>query len=188
MRYPATVDTDRILRHENQLRAWIEHRMSRALRRHLSADDVLQDVMLKMARRTDSLPAADAQLRQWLRAAALGTLYNHEDAIRAQKRSCHRRVRRSGSALMRLLGGAQSRARTPSSYLSRAEARAVVRNCVDGLADDQRRAVKLHHLDELTVDETARAIGRSRTATAGLIKRALEKLRRTFLQRVDHTP
>lgn len=188
MGYPAPVDTDRILRHENQLRTWIAHRMSRALRRQLSADDVLQDVMLKMARRADSLPAADAQLRQWLRAAALGTLYNHEDALRAQKRSCRRRVRRSGSALMRLLGGAQSTAKTPSSYLSRAEARAVVRNCVDGLADDQRRAVKLHHLDELTVVETAHAIGRSRDATAGLIKRGMEKLRVTFQRGVDNTP
>lgn len=133
---------------------------------------------MKATRRLDTLPEADPQLRQWLRAAALGTLSNHEDAIRAAKRSVRRRARLSGSALLRVLGGHLAPSRTPSSYIARAEAREVVRTCVDDLADDQRRAVQLHHLEQMSVDETAAAMGRSHAATAGLIKRGLGALRR----------
>jgi RNA polymerase sigma-70 factor (ECF subfamily) len=45
------------------------------------------------------------------------------------------------------------------------------------LPTDQREAVHLHHLKKLRLSETARAMSRSTTSVAGLIRRGLKTLR-----------
>jgi RNA polymerase sigma-70 factor (ECF subfamily) len=45
------------------------------------------------------------------------------------------------------------------------------------LPEAQREAIVLHHLQSCLLSETARSLGRSDTAVAGLLHRGLKKLR-----------
>jgi RNA polymerase sigma-70 factor (ECF subfamily) len=45
------------------------------------------------------------------------------------------------------------------------------------LAEDQRRAIELHHLQGLSLANAGERLGRSREAVAGLVFRGLKNLR-----------
>ena len=51
------------------------------------------------------------------------------------------------------------------------------RAALAGLPEDQRRAVELHHLHGLPVEEVARELGRNESAAGGLLRRGLKRLR-----------
>lgn len=180
--YRKAVDHEahRVLKLSGQLIRWVRKRMSKPLARELSAEDVVQDVIVDALNNGCDLPQGDSQLAAWLRYAALHILMNHERRIRRKRRDVSRRAYLSGSRLIGVLTGRTGRGKTPSGYIAKDEAVAAVRETLKTLGPDQRRAVELHHLDELSVDDTARVMGRSRAATAGLVKRGLAKLRTRF--------
>ena len=45
------------------------------------------------------------------------------------------------------------------------------------LPENQRRAIELHHLKRLSLNELARELGRSEASVAGLLRRGLKSLR-----------
>ncbi len=173
-------EAHRVLKLSGQLNRWVRKRMSKPLARELSAEDVVQDVIVDVLDSDSDLPRGDSQLAAWLRFAALHILMNHERRIRRKRRDVSRRAYLSGSRLIGVLTGRSGRGKTPSGYIAKDEAVAAMRETLKTLGPDQRRAVELHHLDELSVDDTARVMGRSRAATAGLVKRGLAKLRTRF--------
>jgi len=173
-------EAHRVLKFSGQLSRWVRKRMSKPLARELSAEDIVQDVIVDALNNEADLPRGDAQLAAWMRYAALHILMNHERRIRRKRRDVSRRAYLSGSHLIGVLTGRYGRSKTPSGYIAKDEAAAAVRETLESLRPDQRRAVELHHLDELSVDDTARVMGRSPAATAGLVKRGLAKLRSRF--------
>src|SRR5262249_10811992 len=72
---------------------------------------------------------------------------------------------------------------SPSGRAGRNEQLARLARALGALPDDQRRAVALHHLEGLSLEATAEAMGRSRPVAAGLIRRGLQALR---VMLVDH--
>jgi RNA polymerase sigma-70 factor (ECF subfamily) len=67
---------------------------------------------------------------------------------------------------------------TPSQKAMRGEEEQLLMKALSVLPDDQREAVRLRHLEGLALADIARQLGRSPAATAGLIKRGMQVLRR----------
>jgi RNA polymerase sigma-70 factor (ECF subfamily) len=66
---------------------------------------------------------------------------------------------------------------TASQRVMRAQSEEQLAEALDGLPDAQREAVRLRHLEGLSVQQVAKQLGRSMTAAAGLIKRGIYGLR-----------
>lgn len=66
----------------------------------------------------------------------------------------------------------------PEAALVRAEARQVVRDLVAGLSPDQREALMLQYMEQLSVAEIAAVMGRSVGSVTSLLKRARAMLHR----------
>jgi RNA polymerase sigma-70 factor (ECF subfamily) len=66
----------------------------------------------------------------------------------------------------------------PEQALVRAEARGVVRSLIAGLKAEQREAVLLHYMEDLSVAESAAVMGRTRLSVQGLLQRARQAIYR----------
>jgi RNA polymerase sigma-70 factor, ECF subfamily len=142
---------------------------------------VVQQALLDAHAAGDKFPAGDpAQARAWLTAAFLHKL---TDAIRwatAWRRDARRDVPidvSAGSNAAPLIDLLPADASTPSGRAVRAEEAGVLARALAGLNPDQRRAVEWRYLHGRSVREIADALGRSKEAVAGLLKRGLEQLR-----------
>lgn len=71
---------------------------------------------------------------------------------------------------------------TPSQKAIRGEEVQRLTEALTLLPDDQREAVRLRHLEGWTLADIARHLGRTPSATAGLIKRGMQALRRQLHQ------
>lgn len=67
---------------------------------------------------------------------------------------------------------------TPSQKAIRGEEEQLLMQALSALPDDQREAVRLRHLEGWALADIAGHLGRSPAATAGLIKRGMQALRR----------
>src|SRR5262249_31782392 len=67
---------------------------------------------------------------------------------------------------------------TPSQKAIRQEEIQRLSQALTALPDDQREAVRLRHLEGWALADIARHLGRTPAATAGLIKRGMQALRR----------
>jgi RNA polymerase sigma factor (sigma-70 family) len=59
----------------------------------------------------------------------------------------------------------------------------VVRDALESLPEECRRAMSLHHIDGLTVEATAAALGRSMGSVRHLLRRGVERLRSDLISR-----
>jgi len=67
---------------------------------------------------------------------------------------------------------------SPSEAVLLGEDAMLLAEALESLPEDQRIAVRMRHLEELSLDEIEQQLGRSREACAGLIKRGVEALRK----------
>ncbi len=116
----------------------------------------------------------------WLRAILANVLAGVFRHVGTQSRDFARELsldvelERSSSRMEALLAADQS---SPSERVVRSEQLLLLARALARLPDDQRRVVELHYLKGLKVADVAQEIGRSRPAAAGLIFRALNRLR-----------
>jgi RNA polymerase sigma-70 factor (ECF subfamily) len=148
----------------------------------VDASDIIQQTFLEAHRGFALSAAQDAQeLAAWLK-----TILDHKiaSAIRdhtlLQKRNLRREQsmddsQRGGSPLKRELDAGLT---SPSQKAIRVEEEHRLNQALTALPDDQREAVRLRHLDGWALADIARQLGRTRAATAGLIKRGMKALRR----------
>jgi RNA polymerase sigma-70 factor (ECF subfamily) len=73
--------------------------------------------------------------------------------------------------------GLASEDTSPSQRAGRHEEAGRLADALAQLPEDQRTAVELHHLEGLTVAETARRMGRTKQSVVGLLFRGLARLR-----------
>jgi RNA polymerase sigma-70 factor (ECF subfamily) len=108
---------------------------------------------------------------------------NLTDAVRratAARRDATREVSLAGPAgpdEFPLAGLLAADGSSPSGRASREEEVARLARALIRLPIDQRRAVELRYLHDRSVGEIADALGRSKAAVAGLLKRGLRQLR-----------
>jgi RNA polymerase sigma-70 factor (ECF subfamily) len=154
----------------------------------VDASDMIQQTFLEAYRSFPQFAGSDA--REWV--AWLQSILDHKiaGAIRdhtlLQKRNVSRErslddSQGQGSPLKQELDAGHS---TPSQKAIRGEEAERLAQALTGLPDDQQKAVRLRHLEGWALADIAQHLGRSTAATAGLLKRGMQALRRQ-LNRAD---
>jgi len=166
----------------SELHAWLERRISPPLQRTIAVDDVLQEIWIAAFRDAKNFRAdgPDA-LDRWLAVISRSTLAGVLRAAGRQRRGGDRRFVRDNelpptpsSSLFAALQGPE---RSPSSSAHLREAAQVLRREIEHLEPARREAVKLHFLEGLSLQETARRMGKSTAAVRSLVYRACVQLR-----------
>jgi RNA polymerase sigma-70 factor (ECF subfamily) len=149
-------------------------------RNRIDPSDIVQQTLLEAHAHLDQFHGDDSALAAWLRQALANNL---RDAWRARHRE-RRDVRREQSleaaveqASVRLEGMLADPQSSPSQRAVRNEELQRLADALLQLPEPQREAIVLHHLQGCTLAETARHLGRTDAAVAGLLHRGLKKLR-----------
>jgi RNA polymerase sigma-70 factor (ECF subfamily) len=167
--------------HREYLRLLARLHLPARLQSKLDASDVVQQTLLKAHQQLHTFQGADeAELAAWLRKILVNTL---TDAIRhfgAARRnvqleaSLEQAVAQSSARLESLLRADPS---SPSANALRHEQLVQLAASLSQLPDDQRTAVEMHHLQGCPVSLVAAHMGRTEASVAGLLRRALKRLR-----------
>ena len=148
----------------------------------VDASDVIQQTFLEAHRSFPQFAGLDARdLAAWLQ-GILG--HKVAGAVRDHALLQKRDVRRdrslddSGGGAGPLKQQLDAGLSTPSQKAIRGEEARRLSEALTLLPDDQREAVRLRHLEGWALADIARHLGRTPAATAGLIKRGMQALRR----------
>jgi RNA polymerase sigma-70 factor (ECF subfamily) len=145
----------------------------------VAASDVIQQTFLEAHRCFPQFAGHDAGgLLAWLQGIldhkVAGVVRDH---ALLQKRNVHREQSlddSQGPLKDELDAGLSS----PSQKAIRGEEAQRLARALAALPDDQREAVRLRHLEGWALADIARHLGRTPSATAGLLKRGIQALRR----------
>jgi RNA polymerase sigma-70 factor (ECF subfamily) len=122
----------------------------------------------------------EAQMAAWLRGALTNNLADEIRKLSAGKRDLGRErsletdLEQSASRLNTFLAAQQP---SPSQHAQHDEQLLLLARALQELPRAQQQAVELHHLQGLTLAQTAAALETTKPAVAGLLRRGLQKLR-----------
>jgi RNA polymerase sigma-70 factor, ECF subfamily len=149
-------------------------------RNRIDPSDVVQQTLLEAHAKADQFQGDDSALAAWLRQALVNNLRDARRALRREKRDVRRErslseaVEQSSTRLGEMLAAAQS---SPSQCAVRNEELLRLADALIQLPEAQREAIVIHHLQGCALSETARRLGRTDAAAAGLLHRGLKRLR-----------
>jgi RNA polymerase sigma-70 factor, ECF subfamily len=168
---------DVLERYRTYLRSIASPQLGSALARRMDASDLVQQTFLEAQRQLDVLFGCDEpQLRAALRHILRCNLANAiRDHLHAGKRQAGREEHRNDDELV-----GSNTDPSPSMQLAHRELADRFVELIGQLSPDQADAVRMRYFEGLSVGDIAAALGRSRTAAAGLIKRGLVQLRAAF--------
>jgi RNA polymerase sigma-70 factor (ECF subfamily) len=164
------------------------------LRGKLDPSDVVQGTLACAHEKADQFRGTtEAERAAWLRQILVNELaaavrrFTGGKRDAALERSLSAAVENSSARLEGLLAAEQT---SPSEHVVRHEELQLLAQALAGLPDDQRRAVELHHLGGLRIEEISSALGKSEAAVGGLLRRGLKRLREQMQEPRgdDHDP
>lgn len=169
-----------IVHYQGLLLGVIEKRMEEALRRHVDAEDILQQAYISVFKSIKGCSFdGPGGFYKWLERIALDRLKKTERDLRRQKRDIGRQVAEPpsrGSSVAAWVDRISSHGPSPSRHLAGKEASAALLSSLARLTDDQRAVVRLRFLEDRPVSEVAAALGKSEAAVYTLCARAMRKL------------
>jgi RNA polymerase sigma-70 factor (ECF subfamily) len=175
-----------ILHYHGPLQGTIEGRIKATLRRHIDAEDILQQTYIAAFESIGGCQFdGPGGFYTWLEIIALNRLNQVERDLRRQKRDIGREVHdgsrlpagfQSDSSYPDLFARLSDGGSTPSRQLSRVEAAAVVMSSLARLTADQRTVIQMRFLQDRPVEEIAAALGKSADAVYMLCHRGLKEL------------
>jgi RNA polymerase sigma-70 factor (ECF subfamily) len=156
--------------------------LDRRLRGKLDPSDVVQETLARAHEKAEQFRGTTegeraAWLRQILTNQLAAAVRRHLEAGKrdvGRERSLHAALEDSSARLEALLAADQT---SPSQRAVQQEELARLAAALAALPEDQRRAIELHHLHGLPVEEVAQELGRNESATGGLLRRGLKRLR-----------
>jgi RNA polymerase sigma-70 factor (ECF subfamily) len=177
----APADAGRLEQQRDYLRLLARLHLDPRLRGKFDPSDAVQQTLLKAHENLGQVRGGgEAELLAWLRRILANTL---ADALRqfgrdkrdvAREQSLEAALQDSTRSLHALLGTPPS---SPSQQAMRHEDLRQLAQALEQLPEDQRTVVELHHLQDQSVADIARALERTEPAVAGLLRRGLKKLR-----------
>jgi RNA polymerase sigma-70 factor (ECF subfamily) len=169
-------------RHRDRLRRMVAVRLDRRLAPRVDPSDVVQEALAEAAERLDEyLAARPLPFFPWLRRIAGEKLIQaHRRHVGAARRSVAREESPPlpDESAAELAGRLFAREPSPSRQAADRETARRARAALEALPEGEREVLVLRHLEQLSVAETAEALG----VTPGAVKmrhlRAVERLRR----------
>ena|SRR6516162_649996 len=159
----------------------VRRRLDGRLQGKLDASGVVQQTLLEAHQGfSDFRGSSEGELAAWLRRILIRNLTDEARKLDAGKRDLHRErsleqaVEQSSANLVAWLAQVQS---SPSQQAVKHEQLADLISALAHLPEDQRTAVELHHLEGCSLADVAEHMQRSKQAVAGLLFRALKRLR-----------
>jgi RNA polymerase sigma-70 factor, ECF subfamily len=165
-------------KHHSRLAVFIRYQMGDALRRRYEIDDVLQELFLRAFR---DLPHFNYQgsgsFLRWLFQIARHTLQDLARFQDRQKRQSDEEVISDSRLSNQLAGPVYSQ--TPSRILFQRERLARLLIHLDALSEMDRELILLAKVEELTIEEITRRLGKTKPQVSLGLHRALQRLRQT---------
>jgi RNA polymerase sigma-70 factor (ECF subfamily) len=160
------------------LRLMAQQSISLACRRREDASDVVQTTVLEAYRSLSEFRGRTAlEFSSWMKQILRRNVLNLTRDNQAAKRDVRREqlVDNDSSVLTwRYPAAHQS---SPSEHVMKAEAALAVAQALEALPEGQQAAVRMRHIEGRSLNEIAKALDRSPTAAAGLLRRGLATLR-----------
>lgn len=171
-----------LLSHSESLSRYVAVKMPVSLRRHVSAEDILQQSYSVVFRDIAQFePRSDGSFYGWLKTIVDHQLQNTIKSLGRQKRGGHfRRIEAAAGenrSMRELLAQLAAETGTASVAARRNEAVAALNVALAELSEDHRNVIRLRFLEGHTVDETAEVMGRSPAGVRSLADRAKKQLR-----------
>lgn len=175
-----------LLHNYTRLADSIRTRVPAPLRPVVDVDDVLQSTFIQVFRGLSDFRDGDAEaFFAWMRSIATARL---KDAIRSATRKkrggnwrrLQHRVANSSGSLLDLIQLLSDQRRSPSGSVAAHEAIVALQVALAGLPEDQRQAIRLRHIESLTIEEVVQKMGRTEGAVRGLLHRGKASLKESL--------
>jgi RNA polymerase sigma-70 factor (ECF subfamily) len=171
-----------LLSHFQTLERHIEPKIPPEARRHIGAEDVLQDVLTQAFRDIDQFQERDgSSLIAWLKTIADHRLTDALKRIGAKKRGGHQHRLSSAdfaqtSNVAALIDIVCHDSHLPQKSVARREMERAIKVALASLPENQRAVIVARYVEGKDVTEIARDTGRTEGAVRGLIQRGKENL------------
>lgn len=176
--------TTEFIRYRDYLRVLADMQLNPRIRAKEDLSDVVQITLVRAYQDQDNFRGtSEAERRAWLKTILHNTLVNLAKKYQAQKRDI--RLERSidqqmQESAIRLAGELPADQSSPSARIIRQERAEQLTEALSTLLPDEYTAVMLKHIHGWTVAEISEHLGRTPEGVAGLLRRALKKLRQSM--------
>lgn len=174
--------------HREPLRRMINLRLDPALAARVDASDIVQDVLLEAHRRlSDYLRNPVMPFHLWLRHIAKDHVIDaHRRHRQAQRRSLDREqplvpLAMADHSSFELAGQLLDQELTPATAAIQKELQKRLDSAIGQLDDDDREIILMRHVEQLSNQDVAAALGLSEAAASMRYLRAVRRLRETLL-------
>lgn len=154
------------------------------LQGRLDPADIVQVTFLEAQRDLASFRGHQIEeLLGWLRNILRNNVASaHQKHLFTQKRSAGREISNSPTdSRPALTDLAPAETTSPSQRLMRDEAAVYLANCLEGLPETQREALRLRYVEGFSLKQLSVQMNKSEMAVAGLLKRGLQTLRERMI-------
>jgi RNA polymerase sigma-70 factor (ECF subfamily) len=170
-----------LLAHYDDLAQQIATKLPPRLQATQAVEDILQLTFFQAFRDIARFePRAGAGFGDWLARLAdnrlLDAIKQHDRLKRGGDRQQVRAAARDESSVLSLLDWIAANDTSPHSAVARGEALAALQVALASLPRDQHEAIRLRLLEGASLEEAARAMGRTRDAVRGLVQRGKQQL------------
>lgn len=168
--------------HTDRLLTSVRAELGAKLRQRLESQDVMQQVYLDALTNINNfVDQGHDSFFRWLRRIAVNRIVDaNRRAFKTVKRGAEKRaadVIRDDASMVNLLDALPVSQCGPVTQADRADRVGLVREALQRLAEDQREALCMRYLQQLSVEETARRMNKTDRAVRSLCVRALIRLR-----------
>jgi RNA polymerase sigma-70 factor (ECF subfamily) len=168
----------RLENYRDYLRLLARLQLDPRLQGKIDPSDLAQQTLLKAIQNFDQFHGhSPGELAAWLRRILANNLIDavRKFGIQVDREQSLERGLESSSA--RLEAWLRTGEESPGDQAARQEGLLRLAAFLARLPEDQRTALELHYLQELSLTETARLMGRTEPSVGGLVRRGLQKLR-----------
>lgn len=164
--------------------AFIQRRMSDALKSKVDPEDVYQEVAISAVKAIDSVELNEDGAFGWFCGLAERRIVDaHRRHFEAKKRAAAKEVSGSastGTSKADLIGLMVASLTSPSAAFSRNQRVFRMFAALESLSEEGREAIKLRYISGLGPKEIAPRIGKSEGATRVLLHRTLDKIQQAM--------